>query len=229
MLLQCFWKGVSFPCNASSKPIMFSDSYTDNGLCFTFEYDPEWIQNMSTKLDLSRRKSFTKSRPHDLSLFLDMKQHQRCGHPDLYKGEGFLITAFDKRTLAQTGMLQSSSFGIHPGYEYKLRIKTVLNTRRTEHLNRCTSKGYTPTDSKAELLAYTKGTCQGILLLNFIVQKCNCLPPFPHWFVPYANEANTGLNIEAFKFCSDSMAGLGCLTQHLYSLTVDLLGTDNRR
>uniref|UniRef100_A0A915IGM2 Uncharacterized protein n=1 Tax=Romanomermis culicivorax TaxID=13658 RepID=A0A915IGM2_ROMCU len=228
MVLQCSWKGLNFPCNASSNPVMLTDSYTDDGLCFTFEHNVEWIRNISNDISISLLKSFKKSRPHDLSLIFDIKQYQRCGPPDHDKGEGFFVTAFDRRTLAQTNMVQSSSFNIHPGYEYKLRIKTVLNTRLTENLNRCTSRSYLPTDEKTELLVYTKGTCQGILLLKWLVEKCNCLPPIPQWFAAYVNEKNTGLNYDAVKHCSDSMAGLACLTQNFFSGTRRLLGTDNR-
>uniref|UniRef100_A0A915HQ73 Uncharacterized protein n=1 Tax=Romanomermis culicivorax TaxID=13658 RepID=A0A915HQ73_ROMCU len=228
MVLQCSWKGLNFPCNAPSSPTMLSASYTDDGLCFMFQHDPEWVQKKSTEINLSWRKSFIKSRPHELSLIFDLKQYQRCGYCCPYVGEGFSITAFDRRTLAQTNMLQSSSFRIQPGYEYKLGIKTVINDRLTEHLNRCRSKGYTPTDGGAELLAYTKGTCQGIVLLNFVVQKCNCLPPIPKWFAPYANKENTGLNIEALKLCSDSMAGLDCLLKYLLKGPYSVLGADDR-
>uniref|UniRef100_A0A915IBF4 Uncharacterized protein n=1 Tax=Romanomermis culicivorax TaxID=13658 RepID=A0A915IBF4_ROMCU len=42
MVLQCSWKGLNFPCNATSSPIMLSASYTDAGLCFMFQHDPEW-------------------------------------------------------------------------------------------------------------------------------------------------------------------------------------------
>uniref|UniRef100_A0A915I0P1 Uncharacterized protein n=1 Tax=Romanomermis culicivorax TaxID=13658 RepID=A0A915I0P1_ROMCU len=79
-------------------------------------------------------------------------------------------------------MLQSSSFGIQPGYEYKIGIKT----------------------------------------------KCNCLSPIPKWFAPDANKENTGLNIDALKLCSDSMAGLDCLLKYLLSGTFSVLGADDR-
>uniref|UniRef100_A0A915J806 Uncharacterized protein n=1 Tax=Romanomermis culicivorax TaxID=13658 RepID=A0A915J806_ROMCU len=60
-----------------------------------------------------------------------------------------------------------------------------------------------------------------------MVQECDCFPPVPKWFAPYANERNTGLNIEALKLCSESMAGLVCLMQNLLRGTNSVLGTDN--
>uniref|UniRef100_A0A915IYX4 Uncharacterized protein n=1 Tax=Romanomermis culicivorax TaxID=13658 RepID=A0A915IYX4_ROMCU len=66
MTLQCSQKGLSFPCIAPSNPIMFSDSYTDDGLCFMFEHDREWVKNVSTEISLHHSKLFMKPRPHDL-------------------------------------------------------------------------------------------------------------------------------------------------------------------
>uniref|UniRef100_A0A915K924 Uncharacterized protein n=1 Tax=Romanomermis culicivorax TaxID=13658 RepID=A0A915K924_ROMCU len=225
-LLKCFWQGVSFRCNTPDDPIMFSDAFTDDGLCFSFTYDSAYVQNLSEKLQFANSRGLWKVKTADLTILLDLKQYKRCGHAKPTLGEGFYIAAGDRRRLLVTNMLQST-FRVLPGYEYKVTLTPVVTIRRTEHLKRCTSKKYLSADGKSPPLEYAKETCQALSLLRMLIEICHCTPPVPNNLNTYVNEQNLGLEIKSYKPCINSIELFSCLTTTLMDAVLTTLGSED--